>query len=725
MKLVSVIIVDYQTKDLVDKLKASLDRVPELEVVVVNNTKNNRGFAKGCNLGARRASGQYLLFLNPDTWVSRPQGIKLMAKQLQKNSKIGILGPALVDQDNRPYLSATQQPGRLSALISFSIIDKWWPNNRWSKQFWYRGEPLVKARRVGSVSGAALMIAKDLFLSLGGFDEKFFMYWEDYDLCRRVEKAGYQVWLWPKMVVRHDRAGSTARLPLVERQQFFRSRIYFMAKHFGWFWSWLIEAFLRATEEWRLGLILLIAAGLRFYQLAELMPFIGDQGYDYLAALNGVKNDSWPLLGIPSSVPRFRQGPLYVWLLMVLIKWIGFDPVYGGIAAAVIGLLAVAMTYYLADKAFGRLAAVAAGLIMAVSPLAVTQSRLVFHTNAIPLMSAIYLANLWRPMRNHWDRWWLGVSFGLLFQFELATIPLVLLGFYKSIIGLKEALRRVGAVAVYGAGIALSLWPQLLYDLGHQGKQLGLFVVWLGYRVIAPFGLEAQHSIDGSRIGRVMSSLNHYGSRFLGGEGSGWWWGWLAVIGWWWWDCRVKKRKFRREIWLGSWLGLCGLGFLIQGSPSEAYYPMLFVPLAILIGWTVDGLSLTGKKWGLVWLGLTAIVSVRSIISHGFYMHQPNDSAIIERNYYGPPLGVQKQIVAFIRKKVGSGLIEVQATGPGSEFPSFVDNIRYLLAISQTRADVENERVWFLADELHQPPSPWLTTVYEWQGVWLAIERQK
>lgn len=244
---ISVIIVQFGNKKEVDECIATLPQSQSLELIVIDNTYNNIGFSRACNRGALRATGKYLLFLNPDTKIIG-DAVELMSQVLDDDSTVGIVGPRLVDEGGTPYLSFTRLPTRFGSFVTNSFIDTNFPKNYWSSQYWYRDEPLLHDRDVGSVSGACLMIRSDLFNNLNGFDEAFFMYFEDADLCRRAIKKGYQVRYVSEAQVMH--VGGTATIPVRDKAyHWFRSsRFRYYSTHFGKWYGYLLEAWLRPQE---------------------------------------------------------------------------------------------------------------------------------------------------------------------------------------------------------------------------------------------------------------------------------------------------------------------------------------------------------------------------------------------------------------------------------------------------------------------------------------------
>jgi N-acetylglucosaminyl-diphospho-decaprenol L-rhamnosyltransferase len=168
---------------------ATTERIQQLAVelhlhVRVEVCGTNCGFARACNSLAQGSSSELLLFLNPDAELLEwPAGL---GDQVE-----GIVGPMVLDEKHRVALTWGR---RRSILEEFTLL-------------WARIRPRVPTG-TGYVSGCALLVPRRLFLQLGGFDERFFMYYEDIDLCFRANEVGAPVRLVPSWKVRHKAAHS-------------------------------------------------------------------------------------------------------------------------------------------------------------------------------------------------------------------------------------------------------------------------------------------------------------------------------------------------------------------------------------------------------------------------------------------------------------------------------------------------------------------------------------
>lgn len=208
---IEVIVADNSSKD---NTVSTIKKIKEIKVV---ENKENFGFAKGNNLGVKASKGKYLLFLNSDVEV-RDNGFLKMIEFMDENLKIGVLGAKLTNVDG----SSQPSCGNFYTLLNL-IFMLFGFNSRMRKS----PEAIQK---VDWVSGASLMIRRDLFENLKGFDENFFMYIEDMELCFRVKKAGFLTYSYPNIKLIHKELGSSGNRGFAILN-IYRGILYFYKKH--------------------------------------------------------------------------------------------------------------------------------------------------------------------------------------------------------------------------------------------------------------------------------------------------------------------------------------------------------------------------------------------------------------------------------------------------------------------------------------------------------------
>ncbi|GAA4249212.1 glycosyltransferase [Azospirillum formosense] len=191
----------------------------------------NRGFAAACNQGAAGSRADWLLFLNPDTRLSErslPPALAFLAEPAQ--ARTGVLGIRLVDEAGRTQRSCARVPTPGRILAQAVGLDRLWPG-RFPPHFMAEWDHL-DSRPVEQVMGAFLLIRRSLFEELDGFDERFFVYFDDVDLCLRARQAGWEVMHFAGAEAFHRGCGTTDRVRDLRLFYALRSRIQFAAKHF-------------------------------------------------------------------------------------------------------------------------------------------------------------------------------------------------------------------------------------------------------------------------------------------------------------------------------------------------------------------------------------------------------------------------------------------------------------------------------------------------------------
>lgn len=216
-KITSVIVVSYNSEDFIEKcIKSLLTYLPkDCEIIVIDNNSNdqsvkllekfvpkikllkskeNLGFSRGNNRAVKQSQGKYLFFLNPDTEIKKPIFNELV-NFYEKVEDCGIVGPRLVLPDSTVQESVNNLPTIWGAIKEFIFGIKYTYS-----QYAPQTDKLVE---VESVYGAAMLIKKDLFDKVGGFDEKYFLYYEDMDLCKKVRALGKKIYYYPKVEITH------------------------------------------------------------------------------------------------------------------------------------------------------------------------------------------------------------------------------------------------------------------------------------------------------------------------------------------------------------------------------------------------------------------------------------------------------------------------------------------------------------------------------------------
>ena len=201
-----VILVDNSSND--NGLKSILKSYTKTQLI--NNPKNV-GFARANNQGAKIASGDFLLFINPDT-ITTEGAVESMLDYIQSDSSIGILAPKVLNPDQTIQYSCRKFPTIWSGLFNrYSLTTRLFPNNRYSRDYLMLDYDHNTIRSVDWVSGCCMMMSESTLKKASGFDENYFLFIEDVDLCQVIKKKGLRVVYFPNAKIFHKISSSNTR----------------------------------------------------------------------------------------------------------------------------------------------------------------------------------------------------------------------------------------------------------------------------------------------------------------------------------------------------------------------------------------------------------------------------------------------------------------------------------------------------------------------------------
>ena len=253
---VSVVIVSYEGRALLEQCldalvahsgersleiivvdQASTDRTaqwlgserPEIRVVAL---EQNVGFGAGNNRGAAIAEGRYLLLLNSDAFVT-PGAIDELVRFAEQHPQAGVVAPRLLWPDGQLQRSCRRFPTPFRIATEYLFLRKFAPHSRALNGFYCAEFPHDEPKRVDWLTGAALLIPRELYERLGGFDEAFFMFSEEVDLSRRAKALGYATWFDPVAEVKHVWGATAKRDPGPSLRENLRSQVRYLDKHEG------------------------------------------------------------------------------------------------------------------------------------------------------------------------------------------------------------------------------------------------------------------------------------------------------------------------------------------------------------------------------------------------------------------------------------------------------------------------------------------------------------
>lgn len=252
---ISVIIVSWNVRDELQRCLTSLQAssLAPLDTIVVDNDSHdetaemvasvfprvtfiknatNKGFGAAANRGGRLAKGDILFFLNPDTTLER-ETLQHLAERFEHLPKAGVVGTKILNPDGSPQHSVRAFPSVASQALILLKIHNFFPRLLPIAQYYRWDFDYMREQSVDQVMGASFAVRRSVFEKLGGFDEAFWIWFEEVDFCKRVRDAGWDVVYSPAARIVHEKGKSFARVHPVRREWWFiRSMHHYFWKHY-------------------------------------------------------------------------------------------------------------------------------------------------------------------------------------------------------------------------------------------------------------------------------------------------------------------------------------------------------------------------------------------------------------------------------------------------------------------------------------------------------------
>lgn len=269
---ISVVIVSYNSKQFlrlclgsvsISAFRSSVVAKADTEILVVDNNSTdgttsmvgesfpdvrlicnstNRGFSSACNQGIEASTGRYILILNPDT-VLTPDTLTECLTFMRDRPGAGVLGVKLTDRDGA-FLPESKRgiPYPATAFFRISQIFRLFPHSGRVNSYYMGHISPDATSEVGAVTGAFMLMKREAVMAASLFDERYFMYGEDIDLCMRISEAGFGIWYTGAIAITHFKGQSGAMNTLRGVKEFFRSMHLFIAKNFTGRYSFAFRA---------------------------------------------------------------------------------------------------------------------------------------------------------------------------------------------------------------------------------------------------------------------------------------------------------------------------------------------------------------------------------------------------------------------------------------------------------------------------------------------------
>ncbi|OQX71498.1 hypothetical protein B6D52_01270 [Candidatus Parcubacteria bacterium 4484_255] len=257
--VLSIIIVNWNVKHYLERcLLSIIKNTPDLdyEIIVVDNNSTrddskrflagfktdanvkiilnnqNLGFAKANNQGIKQAQGEYILLLNPDTEIIEKGSLAKAVELMEENKDWGVLGCHLLEADKQTQLSVRSFPKLIPQIMIFLKLHHLFPNAKALENYFLPHFNYKETASVDQVMGAFLLTKREVLSKIGMLDEKFYIWFEEVDFCRRTKKAGWKVVYSHEPTIIHYGSQCFAQVLSLAKQKIYnRSAIYYFRKH--------------------------------------------------------------------------------------------------------------------------------------------------------------------------------------------------------------------------------------------------------------------------------------------------------------------------------------------------------------------------------------------------------------------------------------------------------------------------------------------------------------
>ncbi len=206
------------------------EKFPNISLI---SNRENLGFSKANNQAILKAKGEFVLLLNPDTLVEE-DAFKKAISFMSEKKEVGVVGVQMIDGKGK-FLDESKRgiPNFQTSFLKFLGLHKFSPNSQTLNNYYLGNLDKDKRHEVEVLAGAFMLIRKSVLDEVGLLDEKFFMYWEDTDLCMRVADKGYKIYYLGDIKIIHYKGESNKRHTLSFTIGFNKSMVSFVKKHFS------------------------------------------------------------------------------------------------------------------------------------------------------------------------------------------------------------------------------------------------------------------------------------------------------------------------------------------------------------------------------------------------------------------------------------------------------------------------------------------------------------
>lgn len=378
-----------------------------------------------------------------------------------------------------------------------------------------------------------------------------------------------------------------------------------------------------------LGLVLLIALVLRLYRIGDYMTFLGDEGRDVRIVRDLITKGNLVFIGPQTSVGNMYLGPLYYYMMAPALLLSGLNPVGPAIMIALLGVITVWFTWFVARHWFGQTAAFVSALLFALSPVAIIYSRSSWNPNPMPFFALLCVWGIYLVWHDKKMKWLpvVGVSFGAALQMHylgLLLFPALFVFWLLTLLQLSKAkdnktlssFRNQTIIAILLFFVLMS--PLLLFDIKHNWMNTNAFKAFFSDR-------QTTVNLNPARSDRFLPVVNLMSSDLLFSRDTSFqMWGSLGLVALSIWIYFISKNKAPLKIIL-VWLGFAILGLGVYKQHVYIHYLGFIYPAVYLLVGSIIGSLSKGRLHAKIVAGAILAIIIFLSIKNSPLLSLPNN----------------------------------------------------------------------------------------------------
>lgn len=679
-------------------------------------TNKNLGWGGGRNFGVKHSSGKYLLHLDSDIVIDYKSFTSLL-NFIKKHKDAGVVSPLLNNISGKFSPSATLELTPLRAVFYLSFINSYFNKSSIIQNYLISEWNRKSDRKVDVAQLGAFLMERKLYKKIGGFDEKMFLYFEENDFSLKIKKQKKNLYIVTNAKALHLESKGTPKSSEKIKSYYCKSRFRYFSKNYGLAQALIVELFTRVSKlSLVLVLTLAIGAFLRFCNLEQNLIFNGEMGTDYMNVWKMLHGERSFLIGPRTSHEWFFIPPLAYWIYAALLFFSNWDPVVVNIFWAVVGSLAIWVSYFYAKKIFETKTSIITSLFIAVSPAWVQLTRDSRYNAPAAILFFPYFWYLLESLKDNGKSLFkLGLVLGLCMSFfpsPILLIPAVVISFL-----LYKLKPKINYILKGVLGFLIPNITFFIYDSLNGFEISKKILLWVPYRVAGFFGLYEKNTVTQDILSKnIFSIFQFFNEQFFVNTDLVFAavFALVIILSTILFMNSLKTKKIDAFVVLIVNLFVAYIGLFIHGDPPKHYYLVIFpIPILIASYLITKFFKNVFQQVSLVLIFVAFCVYSLTILNWFYQNVSPPNY-----QYFPVPYSLQLEISQKILQDSTGKTFGIKRIGVNDKFENdFANNYIYLLTIRGVRPQSYANLLYTIVEDENSPKTPVGVKIWEKEGI--------